>query len=88
MHVIIKDVSFSLKGSKGDNESLLCLISHIDKTFQCTFDKSTLFCFSACAYSTVSETFISFTLTNVEFRKSRDFFACILSGSSVGFAWY
>ena len=29
-------------------------------------------------YSTVSETFISFTLTNVEFRKSRDFFAWIL----------
>ena len=38
-------------------------------------------------YSTVSETFISFTLTNVEFRKSRDFFAWILRGSSVGFAW-
>ena len=38
-------------------------------------------------YSTVSETFISLTLTNVEFRKSRDFFAWILRGSSVGFAW-
>ena len=38
-------------------------------------------------YSTASETFISFTLTNVEFRKSRDFFAWILRGSSVGFAW-
>ena len=38
-------------------------------------------------YSTVDETFISFTLTNVEFRKSRDFFAWILRGSSVGFAW-
>ena len=38
-------------------------------------------------YSTGSETFISFTLTNVEFRKSRDFFAWILRGSSVGFAW-
>ena len=40
-----------------------------------------------CTYSTGSETFISFTLTNVEFRKSRDFFAWILRGSSVGFAW-
>ena len=38
-------------------------------------------------YSTGNETFISFTLTNVEFRKSRDFFAWILRGSSVGFAW-
>ena len=39
------------------------------------------------SYSTVNETFISFTLTNVEFRKSHDFFAWILRGSSVGFAW-
>ena len=38
-------------------------------------------------YSTASETFISFTLTNVEFRKSHDFFAWIWRGSSVGFAW-
>ena len=38
-------------------------------------------------YSTVSETFISSMLKNVEFRKSRDFFAWILRGSSVGFAW-
>ena len=38
-------------------------------------------------YSTVSETFISFRLTNVEFRKSCDFFVWILRGSSVGFAW-
>ena len=44
-------------------------------------------------YSTVSETFISFTLTNVEFRKSRDFLrgfceevAWVLRGISVSFA--
>ena len=42
---------------------------------------------NALNYSTGNETFISFTLTNVEFRKSRDFFAWILRGSSVGFAW-
>ena len=37
-------------------------------------------------YSTVKETFISFTLTNVEFRKSRDFFAWILRGFCVELA--
>ena len=44
-------------------------------------------------YSTCSETFISFTLTSVEFRKSRDFLhrfceeeAWVLRGISVNFA--
>ena len=50
-------------------------------------DLCILFTFTFVTYSTGSETFISFTLTNVEFRKSRDFFAWILRGSSVGFAW-
>ena len=38
-------------------------------------------------YSTVSVMFISLTLTNVEFRMSRDFFPWILRGVSVDFAW-
>ena len=37
-------------------------------------------------YSTVSVMFISLTLTNVEFRMSRDFFPWILRGISVDFA--
>ena len=37
-------------------------------------------------YSTVSVMFISLTLTNVEFRMSRDFFPWILRGTSVDFA--
>ena len=36
-------------------------------------------------YSTVSVMFISLTLTNVEFRMSRDFFPWILRGISVDF---
>ena len=38
------------------------------------------------SYSTVSVMFISLTLTNVEFRMSRDFFPWILRGTSVDFA--
>ena len=37
-------------------------------------------------YSTVSVMFISLTLTNVDFRMSRDFFPWILRGISVDFA--
>ena len=51
------------------------------KLKKCSFLKS------ETHYSTGSEMFISFTLTNVEFRKSHDFFAWILRGSSVGFVW-